>query len=84
VNAPTAMIERVAHAVMKARVSYGWTFGKRPRVMAIDLVMAAAAVEALRDPDHDTTALVVLPGHDRTEAVHTWNSMINGILGRIA
>lgn len=37
----------VATAIMNARVRFGWTFGKRPKVMAIDIVMAEAAVSAL-------------------------------------
>lgn len=43
-----AEIAGVAEAIMRARVKWGWTFGKRPKVMAIDLIMAEAAVRAYK------------------------------------
>lgn len=43
-----ADIAAMAKAIMQARVNWGWTFGKRARVMAIDLIMAAAALDASR------------------------------------
>ena len=42
--------------------------------------LARAAILALRDPDHDTTAAVVAYGDDRTEVVKMWNAMIDEIL----
>lgn len=48
IERPTAKeIEEAADAVMRARVQYGWTFGKRPKVLAIDLIMAEAALRTL-------------------------------------
>jgi hypothetical protein len=44
----TPEIEAMALAIMRARRRFGWTFYKRERVMAIDLVMAEDAAEALR------------------------------------
>lgn len=41
-----ARIERAAEAIMRARVKFGWTFGKRARVLGIDLIMAEAALRA--------------------------------------
>ena len=35
-----------AEAVMHTRVKFGWKFGGRPAVMAIDLLMAEAALRA--------------------------------------
>lgn len=42
------VLNEVARAIMEARVRHGWTFGKRPRVMGIDLVMADDALKAVR------------------------------------
>lgn len=39
--------DRVAQAIMETRIRWGWTFGKRKRVMAIDLLMAEAAIAAM-------------------------------------
>lgn len=47
-----AMRSKVARAIMETRVRWGWTFGKQKRVMAIDLLMADAAIAVLRDDDH--------------------------------
>ena len=47
----------VSHAIMEARVRWGWTFGKRAKVMAIDMLMADAAIAALKatPPQGDAT-----------------------------
>lgn len=48
IEPPTAKeIDEAAEAVMRARIQYGWTFGKRPKVLAIDLIMAEAALRTL-------------------------------------
>lgn len=39
-------LEAAAYAAMQQRVQWGWTFGKRPKLMAIDMMMAEAAVKA--------------------------------------
>lgn len=41
------LVERVAEAIMRARVEWGWTFGKRAKVLAIDEIMAKAAIAAM-------------------------------------
>lgn len=52
-----ALVNSVAHAIMETRVRWGWTFGKRRRVMAIDLLMAGAAIKALSASRLDMTEI---------------------------
>lgn len=46
----------VSRAIMEARVRWGWTFGKRAKVMAIDQLMADAAIAAVRSTQDQARA----------------------------
>lgn len=49
-----AFLAPVAAAVMRTRVTWGWTFGKRRRVLAIDLMMAEAAIAEIMQTSPDS------------------------------
>ena len=57
IDAMEAEHAAVSHAIMEAQVRWGWTFGKRAKVMAIDELMADAAIAAIKatPPQGDAT-----------------------------
>lgn len=83
------MIEKVARAICLAE-GFDPDFNYDPNglgAMAVSDVRwklfthaARAAIEAMREPDHDLTAAVVPVGYDRTHAVIAWRTMIDAAL----
>lgn len=88
------MVERVARALAASDEANPpiacACSGKEPKDFACPCAMftarrrARAAIEAMREPDHDMTANVLRPGEDRTFLVELWQRMIDGALAKPA
>ena len=76
----TDIVEKVAKAIAtKALGELGRDYD--PFAIQKCSPYARAAIEAMRDPDHDMTGAVLAPCVDRTSTVRSWNKMIDAALG---
>ena len=83
------MVERVARAIAENQ-HQGWLYDQEAVAMLDPERVAKArkflreaaraAIEAMREPDHDMTGNVLRPGEDRTFLVELWQRMIDGAL----
>jgi hypothetical protein len=67
--------EMITRAVVDARVTWGWTFGKKPKVMAIDELITAAVLATLKE-----AGFVIVPAEPTAEMANAGDRIMPGFI----